>query len=74
MARIPAATSSYRRADRPVKRFLRTRDLCERYGVTKDTIAAWVKAGRLRPIRFGPRGHFLFAEDKLPDLREEASS
>jgi hypothetical protein len=34
----------------------------------------WIKKGILKPIRLSPRGHYLFAEDRLPDLRAEAAS
>jgi hypothetical protein len=74
MARIPAADSLYHPSRPAVKKFLRTKDVAERYCCCHATIHTLVKAGRLKAFRLTPTGPLLFDPDKLPDLLSEAAS
>ena len=48
------------------KKFYTTKEVAEKLGFRFRTIQGWVKTGKLKPLRFGPK-KFYFDEQAIED-------
>ena len=56
------------------KPLLKITELCTLFQVTKPTIYAWIKAGKLKPVRVQSRVFFLFQDVQLLMRKESQDS
>jgi excisionase family DNA binding protein len=48
--------------DSPLKKLLKTKEVCELFQVSKPTIYEWLKQGKLKSIKIGSRRYFLWQD------------
>ena len=46
----------------PSRKFMTVKEVCDRFCVSRSTLATWVDAGRLRPSKFGRAVRFSLDE------------